>query len=776
LKISKRLVLLVFLLVLACFALYNYHKHISQDNEKPVINCDETEIQVSVSVTNEELLEGLTATDNVDGDITNKIMVEGFSDFIEGTTRNVNYAVCDSSNNVTKFSRLITYTDYEAPKFELSDSLVYNRGDEIEVLDRIMTSDVLDGDLTLQEKLLFSDIYYAEIGDYEALVGVSNSAGDYVEYSFDVKVVPYEYNNKTFGTEINLKSYLIYIEKGSKFKPLSYVDSVYLRENNKKVDKDELKVESDVDTDTPGMYNVVYTYTNDEGYTDVEQLVVIAEEMHRIKLLEIDFQGIIRDILFNLEKIIMVALTATMIAYMVFDYTYVPKYTTKASFAVTSTASNGYSYVNVNATVELAEVFSELLSSSALEHIIAKDLGTGSTIPGTIKAEALTDTNILEVSVTSYNSEDAYRVIESAIDNYYQVSQYVYEDVVLDDLEKPQIPETPSNPGRIGRKSFLVFLLAFVAMTSLVVFDSVNKDTIKTERDFNHKIDAGLFGTVKKEKRKTQLKNKIKRVKKSFLITDLTISLGFVESIKKIRIKFETLAKQKGYKILLCTSVSENEGKSTIAANIAIALAQKGNRVVLVDGDLRQPAQYKILEQSLTPDMELGKWIEGKASIKDVLHYNKNYNMYTVFGSISYDNATDLLSGEKFEKLLELLKDKVDYIVIDTPPMMAGSDVEIVSEYADASLLVVRQNESMVQDINDTIDMINQCKSKLLGCVFNNVRKVGIGGDTTSYGYGYGYGGYGKYGHYGKYGKYGRYDGHYGYNRKESAKLQEDDK
>lgn len=108
-------------------------------------------------------------------------------------------------------------------------------------------------------------------------------------------------------------------------------------------------------------------------------------------------------------------------------------------------------------------------------------------------------------------------------------------------------------------------------------------------------------------------------------------------------------------------------------------------------------------------------------------------------------------------RLMAGARQLADYVVIDSPPTSLMADAEVLAEYADVSLLVVRQGTAKTRDINDTIDMLENGSSKLLGCIYNDV-KTGVFSGKKAWG-DYGYGGYRRYGHgygYGKYGSYGK--------------------
>ena len=286
----------------------------------------------------------------------------------------------------------------------------------------------------------------------------------------------------------------------------------------------------------------------------------------------------------------------------------------------------------------------------------------------------------------------------------------------------------------------------------LAVIDYL-KDNVKNEKEVEKKLDTSLFATIYHEEKNKTLRSRIRKNKKGLLITDPMSSFQFVETYKKIRTKFMYKAGQQTSHVLLVTSVMENEGKSTVAANIALALAQKSERVILIDGDMRRPALYKLLQKKPEKGQEIGEYLNGKTPMKNLVHQDKNTGLLLIIGSRPYSNSTEMVSGNAMRSLIKAAKDIADYVIIDSPPTSLMADAEILAEYADVSLLVVRQGTENVRALNDTIDMLDNSSSELLGCIFNDVKTGVFSGKKVWTGYGYG--GYRKYG-YGKYG-YGKY-------------------
>ena len=142
--------------------------------------------------------------------------------------------------------------------------------------------------------------------------------------------------------------------------------------------------------------------------------------------------------------------------------------------------------------------------------------------------------------------------------------------------------------------------------------------------------------------------------------------------------------------------------------------------------------------------------------MSDVLRRDRERGIHLLLSDRNISNSTDIVSSENMSRLVALMREYYDYIVIDSPPMSLMADAEVLANLSDMSLLVVGYDRALAQDLNDAIDSLRDCKANFAGCILNQVRTM----PTTRRVIG-GYGGYGHYGNYGRYGKYGNY-GRYG--------------
>ena len=370
-----------------------------------------------------------------------------------------------------------------------------------------------------------------------------------------------------------------------------------------------------------------------------------------------------------------------------------------------------------------------------------------------IHAKVLEGTNMLVLSVTADTPKESIDIIRTVMDNYSSVSLYTVGSAVMDVLEEPKIPYTPDNPLDAGRQAKKGGLVAGALVLILLGMFSYMKNTIKQENEIEKKLDARSLGAISYEWKYKTIRDIFRRKKKAILVDDPVASFRFVESYKKLAAKVEYRMAKNEQKVLVVTSVSENEGKSTVAANLAITLAEQSKRVLLVDGDIRRPSQFLIFGMEPKEENELGEYLKGNRALADVMVPCTRKHMLFMGGKNCYSSSTEMLNSESFFKLMTACRKFVDYVIIDTPPAGIIGDAQIFAHCADAVMIVSRQNYMLAEDINEVMDAFRDKEGKVLGVVLNGVRSFSGLVDSPVGHY------YGKYSKYGRYGNYGRSKG-----------------
>lgn len=449
----------------------------------------------------------------------------------------------------------------------------------------------------------------------------------------------------------------------------------------------------------------------------------------------------------NFLLILMTGLIVVMLAAAAVQTFHENEYTASATLAV-NVKSGSYSTVlaDLSASSEIASTFTQLFQSDMFRQLAGSSLETGS-LSGTLTASVIPETNLLTLSVTAASPTDAFRTLQLMLENYDTLSAHAFQNIILKELNSPTLPTAPSNPVNLGSICKKGFVLGAGLMVVLLLLFAVRDDTVQTTAAFRRKIDARLFAVLHHEEKNKTLKTKLKRANKGLLLTMPAAGFLFTEEVSRLAMKVEYAARKRGGKVLLVASAAENEGKSTVAANLALSLAQSGKKVLLIDADLHKAAQFKIFGHH--PKAELSAVLRGQEPAAPELL--PQHNLYALFSTKTDQRAAELLSSSQMARLLADCRQSMDYIIIDTPPMLPFSDVEILADQADLSLLVVRQDTMPAAAINDMADTLRQGRADFLGCVFNDVRSVPFSSSHPgygSYGYGYGYGyqsGYGGY-------------------------------
>ena len=311
-------------------------------------------------------------------------------------------------------------------------------------------------------------------------------------------------------------------------------------------------------------------------------------------------------------------------------------------------------------------------------------------------------------------------------------NQNVGNSRVISEALVPELPVSPKIPLNLALGGFLGVLLG--AGTALLL-ESMNQ-SLKNIEEANRLLGFPLLGTIPQHGEKNP-KNPQEGRQELPLLDDpyspvstsfemLQTNLGFTVSDKKLR-------------VILVTSATPGEGKSFVAANLALAGAYVGKRVLLVDADMRRPRQHRVWE--IHNLLGLSNILAGQTQLKNAVQEVSPLVKMLPAGKIP-PNPVALLDSQCMADLVEEASKDYDFVIIDTPPLTAVTDPLIVGKYVDGLLLVVRPGKVEYSAVNAAKSLLTQAKLPILGMVVNGiVKESGYGGYYYSSGY---YGGKGE--------------------------------
>ncbi len=288
---TKAAVLLLFLASTLAFGGCLARERTGKDGQGPEIAMETDEISVSIHADEAELLDGVTAYDQKDGDVTDSLAVEHISNFVEKGRRKISIVAFDSDNHVTHAEREMVYNDYTPPVFSLDGPLRFSVNAD-DLTEGLSAEDCLDGTITDRIRLSYRDEISSTPGLYGVTYSVANRAGDVT--SLPVTVELYDPAEESGKPQLTLSDYLIHLDLQQAFEPEQYLESVTVdqmmyeqgkdgalhaaADEEQTLGDDQLSIDNPVDTGKEGVYEVTYTVTDQEGQQSSIRLIVCVNE------------------------------------------------------------------------------------------------------------------------------------------------------------------------------------------------------------------------------------------------------------------------------------------------------------------------------------------------------------------------------------------------------------------------------------------------------------------------------------------------------------------
>jgi len=258
-------------------------------------------------------------------------------------------------------------------------------------------------------------------------------------------------------------------------------------------------------------------------------------------------------------------------------------------------------------------------------------------------------------------------------------------------------------------------------------------DTLKTPEDLEKLglVPLGVIPVVHTE----EIIRRLKRQGKSFteadlakveakMITRFSPKSPVSEAYRSFRtnIQFSDIDNPK--RVILMTSSATKEGKSTTCVNLAITLAQMGSKVLLIDSDLRRPNLHNFFQMDKT--YGLTNVLIGSLAFDDVIKHTEVENLDVITAGDVPPNPSEMVASTKMKEFLKLARDRYDYVLLDSPPVIAVTDAAILTTRVDATILVVSSGMTGKSEIRRAINLIKNVQSSILGVVLNglDIKKI----------------------------------------------------
>lgn len=309
---------------------------------------------------------------------------------------------------------------------------------------------------------------------------------------------------------------------------------------------------------------------------------------------------------------------------------------------------------------------------------------------------------------------------------------------VIDEAKVNEEAVSPNFRSMAIRGVLVGLVLSALIVILVDMFDNTVKESDKLARRFGKATLGEVMEIEGVNSGKKKAKNSTDEER--LLLMDKRVPFNVVETYKSIRTNLIFSLGTTGKNTIAVSSCNPSEGKSTSAANVAIAFAQTGCSVLLIDADMRKPVQHKIFKTS--NKIGLSTVIIGLSSVEESVKKDVVKNLDLLPSGKMPPNPSELLSSQQFGDMLNKVSRMYDYVIIDTPPVNIVSDAVVISGLVGGAVMVLKYSATTYEDVAEAMRQLNLADVNVLGFMLNEVNKRHTG-SYYSYKYKYKYSDYG---------------------------------
>lgn len=457
--------------------------------------------------------------------------------------------------------------------------------------------------------------------------------------------------------------------------------------------------------------------------------------------IEIDLQRLIGALLNKAWLIGLVAIVCAVVTFLGTFFFITPEYQSAAMFYVNNSsvslgdASLSISSADISASKSLVNSYIVILNTRESLNDVIDYAGVERTygqVKKMISAAAVNSTEIFQVVVTSTDPQEAEKIADAIAYILPKRISSIIEGTSAKVVDSAVLPSRPSSPS-YTKNTMMGFLVGLVMMAAVIVVRELLDITIRTEEDIAQSCKYPVLTAVPDMEvsakggyyygygNQKKTKSTPKTGKQPELVGG-NISFAAAEAYKLLRTKLQfSFADGQECHIVGLSSALTGEGKSLTAVNLAYSASQLGKQVLLIDCDMRRPTLAERLHIQKTPG--LSDFLTGQISAAELIQIcgikENAQGFHVISAGRIPPNPMELLSSARMEKMLALLRNKYDYIILDLPPVGEVSDALVAAKLTDGMLLVVRQNFCDRIALNAAVRQFEFVDARILGAVFN---------------------------------------------------------
>ncbi len=376
--------------------------------------------------------------------------------------------------------------------------------------------------------------------------------------------------------------------------------------------------------------------------------------------------------------------------------------------------------------------YSELVTGETLAARVIDDLGL-STTPGElaagVTATSKPDTVLLDicsVGTDPAQTRDIANGLATELTGFVRELETPEDggapSAVVRPVEQAQTPSIPVSP-KTKRNLALGAAVGLLLGIALAVLRDRLDNTIKDRKALETAAGTALVGTIPFDKDLTD----------ASIVSFGAAHSSSAEAFRELRTNLQFLEVDHPPRVIVVTSAVPSEGKTTVAINLSLALAEAGHDVVLVEGDLRRPRVSKYL--GMISSVGLSTVLAGQAGLDDVLQPTKYNGLVVLASGPLPPNPSELLGSDAAKRIIDELSGRFDYVIIDGAPLLPVTDSALLTTHSDGALVVARHGHTSEAELSRATGNLSTIGAHLLGAVFTMTPNSRRGGDSYSYYY-----------------------------------------